>query len=207
MVDHQLQPRGIVDPRVLAAMRDIPREHFVPEAQREQAYADSALGIGEGQTISQPYIVALMAQALELPDRARVLEVGTGSGYAAAILGEIAQEVFTIERNPSLAEGAIRALHELNISNVQVRIGDGTLGWPEHAPYDGITVAAAGPTVPPTLRAQLRVGGKLVIPVGARGADQRLLRITRVGEDKYGEQELLPVRFVPLVGKEAFESE
>jgi protein-L-isoaspartate(D-aspartate) O-methyltransferase len=171
------------------------------EEMREFAYADSPLPIGEGQTISQPYIVAYMTEALELEGGERVLEVGTGSGYAAAVLARIAGEVYTIERHPSLAKTAEATLRRLGYENVQVIEGDGTKGWPDAAPYDAIVVAAGGIEVPPALRSQLAVGGRLVIPVGPTPREQRLVRVTRVGEDQYEEEELLPVRFVPLIGE------
>ena len=210
MVDEQLAARGIVDPRVLDAFRRVPREKFIPvpmdpglsARHAEVAYADEPVAIGLGQTISQPYIVALTAAALTLSGSERVLEVGTGSGYAAAILSLLAREVFTIERMPALAHVAKDRLARLGYGNVTVIEGDGTLGWQEHAPYDAIAVAAAGPKVPPPLLAQLAVGGRLVVPVGDK--TQTLVRITRESAIRYREEELSDVRFVRLIGAEGF---
>jgi protein-L-isoaspartate(D-aspartate) O-methyltransferase len=204
MVQRQIEGRGISDPAVLAAMRLVPREIFVSDAYRPFAYDDSPLPIPANQTISQPYIVAYMIAALWLEPDDRVLEIGTGSGYAAAIISHIAHEVYTIERHPKLADYARRRLAQLNIANVWVKHGDGTLGWPEHAPYDGIVVAAGGPSVPPSLRAQLAVGGHLVIPVGRSRHQQNLLRITRHAAERFTEEALAPVAFVPLIGDEGW---
>jgi len=200
MVEHQLVSRGIRDARVLTAMRTVPREAFVPGALAEFAYEDAPLPIEAAQTISQPYIVALMTAALELRPHERVLEVGTGSGYAAAILSRVAGEVYTIERHAELAEAAARRLDALGYANVHVEHGDGTLGWREHAPYDAIVVAAGGPQVPETLLAQLAVGGRLVIPIGETPRDQRLPRVRRVGPETFERDDLGGVRFVPLIG-------
>jgi len=205
MVARQLEARGIIDPAVLHAMLEVPRELFVPEGMRSRAYADAALPIAEGQTISQPYIVALMAMALQLKPDDRVLEIGTGSGYAAAVLSRIAREVFTIERHEGLARAARQRLDMLGYSNVQVAHGDGTLGWPEHAPYDAITVAASGPQVPDALRTQLRLGGRLVMPTGSSRVEQKLVRVTRTSEDSSKQEELVSVSFVPLIGREGWE--
>jgi protein-L-isoaspartate(D-aspartate) O-methyltransferase len=205
MVQQQIAARGIRNPAVLEAMRQVPREAFLPEDLEEFAYLDIALPIPEGQTISQPYVVALMAEAADIGPDYRVLEIGTGSGYAAAVLSRIAHEVYTVERHKTLADQAERRLRELGYDNVHVRHGDGTLGWPEHAPYDAILVAAGGPQVPSSLREQLKVGGRLVIPVGESPGDQDLLRVTRTREDTYEEEDLGPVRFVPLVGQEGWE--
>jgi protein-L-isoaspartate(D-aspartate) O-methyltransferase len=204
MVRLQLLQRGIRDPRLTAAMGKVPREQFVPADLVELAYEDSPLPIQDQQTISQPYIVALMIEALDLDPADRVLDVGTGSGYGAAILAELASEVFTIERSKALCESAGARLRELGYRNVTSLCGDGSKGWPEHAPYDAITVAAGGPSVPPSLREQLAVGGRLVIPVGLEGV-QRLLRVRRTGEDSYEEDDLGPVRFVPLIGEEGWD--
>lgn len=201
MVEAQLAGRGIKDPRVLAAFRDVPREAFVEERLVENAYDDSPLEIGGGQTISQPYVVALTAEALQLRERDRVLDVGTGSGYAAAILSRLVAKVFSIERIPALAETATERLARLGFANVIVRCGDGTLGWEEHAPYDAIAVAAAAPRVPPPLVRQLALGGRLVIPVGEEESSQVLMRVTREGEEQFREEKLLEVRFVPLIGE------
>jgi protein-L-isoaspartate(D-aspartate) O-methyltransferase len=203
MVRAQLMRRGITDSRVLDAMATVPRHLFVPPAARAQAYGDRALPISEGQTISQPYIVALMAQALSLRPGDRVLEVGAGSGYAAAVLSRLAGEVYTIERWPALAENAERCLHDLGYMNVHVFHGDGTTGLPAYAPFDAIVVSAAAPWVPRPLREQLGEGGRLVIPVGGRN-EQILLRLTRTDHRTQTEQ-LGEVRFVPLVGEHAWE--
>jgi len=204
MVARQIAARGVRDPAVLEAMRTVPREAFLPDELAEFAYRDTPLPILENQTISQPYIVALMTGALELERRDRVLEVGTGSGYAAAVLGEIAREVFTIERHGALASRARERLAELGYDHVHVRHGDGTKGWPEAAPFDAIVVAAGGPEPPASLLVQLAVGGRLVIPVGPSPRSQELVRVTRAGEDEYLREELGPVRFVPLVGEEGW---
>jgi protein-L-isoaspartate(D-aspartate) O-methyltransferase len=203
MVRAQLEQRGITDSRVLQAMATVPRHLFVPPEVREQAYGDRALPISDGQTISQPYIVALMAQALSLRPGDRVLEVGAGSGYAAAVLSRLAGEVYTIERWPALAKAAEDRLHQLGYTNVHVFHGDGTTGLPAYAPFDGIVVPAAAPWVPRPLREQLGEGGRLVIPVGGRN-DQLLLRLTRTNHRTQTER-LGEVRFVPLIGEHAWE--
>ncbi len=205
MVRGQIEARGIRDPAVLQAMREVPREVFVPPDQAEFAYHDSPLPIAEGQTISQPYIVALMAAAAEIEPGERVLEIGTGSGYAAAVLSRVAGEVYTIERHGALAEGATRALESLGYENVHVLHSDGTRGWPEYAPYDAIVVAAGGPDVPRPLLDQLAVGGRLVIPVGPTPRLQELVRVTRVSESELARENLGGVRFVPLVGAEGWQ--
>jgi protein-L-isoaspartate(D-aspartate) O-methyltransferase len=205
MIREQLERRNIQDARVLDAMVAVPRHRFVPSSLDEHAYADNALPIAENQTISQPYIVALTAAALQLQGNERVLEIGTGSGYAAAVLAQLAAQVFTIERYRSLAESAAQRLADLNYANVRIFIGDGTQGLPEHAPYDAIAVAAAGPHVPRSLLDQLALGGRLVIPIGSRD-EQRLLRIVRTA-DGWREESLGPVRFVPLVGHEGWQDE
>lgn len=199
MVEHQLANRGIRDPAVLSAVKRVPRDQFVPVGLVEFAYADTPLPIEASQTISQPYIVALMAELLALEPTDRVLEVGTGSGYAAAVLAEIADEVYTVERHNILARTARQRLHELGYDNVHVRHGDGTKGWPEAAPFDAIIVAAGGDTIPQPLRDQLAIGGTLVIPVGQTPRAQSLMRIIRTGEEMYHEEDLGGVRFVPLV--------
>lgn len=203
MVRTQLEQRGIHDHRVLDAMASVPRHLFVPEDSRTQAYGDHALPIDEGQTISQPFIVALMAQALKLGNNERVLEIGAGSGYAAAVLSLLAGEVYAVERKPALAESAERRLRELGYTNVHVLAGDGTAGLPEYAPFDGIVVSAAAPWVPRPLRDQLGEGGRLVIPVGGRDA-QLLLRLTRIDHQIQTEQ-MGEVRFVPLIGDHAWQ--
>lgn len=198
MVDRQIEARGIGDPRVLDAMRRVPRERFVPVLYRGSAYADHPLSIGYEQTISQPYIVAWMTEALRVKGSSRVLEVGTGSGYQAAVLAEIAREVFTIEIVEPLAKSARETLASLGYRNVHVRQGDGYLGWPERAPFDGIMVTAAPDHVPQPLIDQLAVGGRLVIPVGRQDGMQFMTVITKT-ESGITKEETLPVRFVPLV--------
>ncbi len=207
LVEGQIKGRGIADPAVLAAFEAVPREAFLPSELAEFAYLDRALPIEKGQTISQPYIVALMAEALELKPQDRVLEVGTGSGYAAAILARIAREVYTIERHAELAEAASARLQKLGFDNVHVQHGDGTLGWSEHAPYDAIVVAAGGPDIPRPLLEQLAIGGRLVIPVGEEKTLQSLIRVRRVGPDDYQREDLGDVRFVPLVGAAGWEED
>ncbi len=204
MVSQQIAARGITDERVLAAMRKVPRHLFVEEALRDQAYADHPLPIGEGQTISQPYIVALMTQALELKGPEKVLEVGTGSGYQTAILAELARWVYSIERYPRLLERARRVLEALGYTNVILKLGDGTRGWPEAAPFEAIIVTAAGPRVPEPLLEQLAEGGRLVMPVGDEWS-QYLVRVVKKG-GKFYRQTLEPVRFVKLVGEYGFKA-
>jgi protein-L-isoaspartate(D-aspartate) O-methyltransferase len=205
MVDHHIFARGVRSPRVLEAMRKVPREAFLPHDLHEFAYEDAPLPIAAEQTISQPYIVALMTDALALEGGEKVLEIGTGSGYAAAVLAEIAGEVYTVERIGQLAEKAAAVLSGLGYHNIHLLHGDGTRGWPDHAPYDAITVAAGGPKVPEALRAQLKVGGRLVIPVGSDARAQELVRITRVSQDEYKREDLADVTFVPLLGQEGWQ--
>lgn len=205
MVERQIAARGVEDPRVLAAMEAVAREAFLPPALAEFSYEDSPLPIEEEQTISQPYVVALMAAALELGPADRVLEVGTGSGYAAAVLGTIAGEVFTVERHVLLADLARTRLAALGYANVRVRHGDGSLGWAEHAPYDGIVVAAGGPEIPRPLLDQLAVGGRLVIPVGPEVHLQELVRVRRTSAEEFQEERLGAVRFVPLLGERGWQ--
>jgi protein-L-isoaspartate(D-aspartate) O-methyltransferase len=200
MIREHLMGRGIHDRAVLEAMREVPREAFIDEAMRDNAYSDHPLPIGEGQTISQPYIVAYMTEALELSGTDRVLEIGTGSGYAAAILSRIVGAVHSVERLPGLAGSARRRLESLGYTNVLVHEGDGTLGLPEHAPYDAIVVTAGAPEVPKPLLEQLAIGGRLVIPVGESSYVQTLLRVRRKGEHEYAREELFGVCFVPLIG-------
>jgi len=202
MVESQLRARDIVDERVLAAMERVPRELFIPPDERRRAYEDAALPIGSGQTISQPYMVARICEVLALGGSERVLDVGTGSGYQAAVLAELAAEVVTIERIPELAQEAERALAEAGYSNVEVRVGDGTLGVPDRAPFRGIAVAAAAPDVPESLYEQLDPGGRMAIPVGRRRA-QDLLLVVRSPEGPAVIRSV-PCRFVPLVGEEGF---
>jgi protein-L-isoaspartate(D-aspartate) O-methyltransferase len=204
MVEQQIASRGVVDPRVLDAMRTVPREAFVPASAAEFAYEDRPLAIEEGQTISQPYVVALMAEALRLTPRDRVLEIGAGSGYAAAVLSRVAAEVYAVERHAALTELARRRMRELGYDNVHILHGDGTLGCAAHAPYDAIVVAAGSPSIPEALRAQLVIGGRLVIPVGLTPQEQELVRVTRTGENDYEQEGLGDVRFVPLIGAQGW---
>jgi protein-L-isoaspartate(D-aspartate) O-methyltransferase len=206
MVDDQLVRRGISDPRVLAAFQSVPRHEFVEPGLREFAYRDTPLPIGSSQTISQPYVVALTAQALALTGTERVLEVGTGSGYAAGILSRLAREVFTVERHEALALRARERLERLGYANVLVLVGDGTLGYPEQAPYDAIAVAAGAPEVPRALLDQLAPGGRLVIPVGPKPSRQVLMRVTREADD-FRQERILGVRFVPLIGEQGFSAQ
>ncbi|MFV1958528.1 MAG: protein-L-isoaspartate(D-aspartate) O-methyltransferase [Planctomycetota bacterium] len=204
MVRRQIERRGIRDPRVLEAMRRVPREAFVPPALRDQAFDDGALPIAGGQTISQPYVVALMVEAMETGPQDRVLEVGTGSGYAAAVLAEIAREVVGVERIPTLVEEARDRLACLGYEGVEVVQGDGSLGWPARAPYDAILVSAGAPDVPEALLGQLAEGGRLVLPVGASTWDQRLVRVTADGRGGWRRETLGGVRFVPLLGEQGW---
>ena len=198
MIDEQLRSRGIRDERVLAAMGEVPRHLFVPPADQASAYADTPLPIGHGQTISQPYIVGFMTEALQLEPTHKVLEIGTGSGYQAAILGKLAGQVYTIELVPELAEGARAALAAQGFANVHVRAGDGNQGWPEHAPFDRIMVTAAPEEVPQALVDQLAPGGRMVVPVGPQFGDQELRILTRTATGVMTERSL-PVRFVPMI--------
>ncbi len=200
MIERDLKGRGIFDPVVLRAMRTVPREEFVSLALMDQAYEDHPLPIDEGQTISQPYMVAYMIEALNLSLTDRVLEIGTGSGYAAAVLSRCAAEVYTVERFATLAASARDRLMRLGYDNVRVFVADGTLGWPEHAPYDAIVVTAGAPRVPAPLLKQLVVGGRLVVPIGASSYVQTLVRVRRVKEEEYDEEHLMAVQFVPLIG-------
>jgi protein-L-isoaspartate(D-aspartate) O-methyltransferase len=201
MVQRQVARRGVHDERVLDAMRQTPRERFVPEGLREFAYDDSPLPIEAGQTISQPYIVGLMAAAAQIQPDDRVLEIGTGSGYAAAVLARLADRVHTIERHDDLARTARERLAQLSLDNVEVHLGDGTHGWPSAAPYDAILVAAGGPAIPQALKDQLDLGGRLVMPVGERRGEQRLIRVTRTAANHFEEDDLGGVTFVPLIGE------
>lgn len=207
MVEEQLVARDVRDIRVLEAMRKVPRHRFVPATLEHEAYTDQPLPIGQGQTISQPYIVALMAEVLRIGPMARVLEIGTGSGYSAAVLAALARNVISVERHAALAERSRMTLAELGIRNVRVHIADGTLGWPREAPYDAISVTAAGPRVPQELLDQLAVGGRLVIPVGDELCSQNLLLIERTGPNEFAQTNVCPVRFVPLVGARGWNDE
>ncbi len=199
MLDSQIRARNVRDPRVLEAVRKVPRHLFVEEALRDRAYLDKALPIGEKQTISQPYMVAAMSEALELTERDRVLEIGTGSGYQTAILAELAESVFSVERLASFVPAARQRLESLGSYNVLIKVGDGTIGWSEHAPYDAILVTAAAPQLPRPLLEQLRVGGRLVVPMGPEES-QTLMRIRR-GVEGFHEEALGECRFVKLIGR------
>ncbi len=203
MIDAHLKARGITDTRVLDAMAEVPREAFLPAGAADAAYMDAPQPIGRGQTISQPYIVALMTQLMAPGANDRVLDIGTGSGYAAAVLSRIAKVVYSVERHAALADDARNILHRLGYDNIHIRQGDGTLGWPDNGPYDAIGVTAAAPEIPSALKAQLAVGGRLVVPVGS-GDHQELLRIRRTDQDAYHQSAHLNVRFVPLVGAQGW---
>lgn len=201
-----LRRRGIASEAVLDAMAQVPRERFVPDHLAELAYEDGALPIGDGQTISQPYIVALMTEAAELGPESRVLEVGTGSGYSTAILSLLSGHVFSIERHDTLATAARERLETGGyLDNVTLSVGDGTLGLPEKAPFDAIIIAAAGPRVPEALRAQLAMGGRLIMPVGSASGPQKLTCVTRDGEENFRTEDLAPVSFVPLIGAQGWQ--
>ena len=204
MVRHQIARRGIADVHVLAAMAAVPREAFVPAARIEAAYDDGPLSIEAGQTISQPYIVALMIEAAGVAPGGHVLEIGAGSGYAAAVMGRIAARVIAIERHAELAGLAAGRMQRLGYDNVRIVQGDGSSGCPEKAPFDAILAAASGSHVPQVLLNQLRVGGRLVMPVGAPHEVQRLVRVVREGAEIFAREELCAVRFVPLVGAEGW---
>ncbi len=204
MVREQLMPRGITDPRVLAAMNTVPRHLFVEDAFEAQAYGDHPLPIGEGQTISQPYIVALMTQALNLKGHEKVLEIGTGSGYQAAVLAQLCDKVYTVERLKSLHIGARKLFDQLQYFNILCRIDDGTLGWQEHSPYDAIMVTAAGPKVPEPLLTQLADPGVMVIPIGMERWSQELVLITKE-QGQTSERVIEQVRFVSLIGNHGWQ--
>jgi protein-L-isoaspartate(D-aspartate) O-methyltransferase len=199
MVRHQLEAWGIADPRVLDAMRRVPRELFVPDTERNEAYYDGALPIGEGQTISQPFVVAYMTERLQLLGTEKTLEIGTGSGYQTAVLSLLAGEVYTVERIAHLSRQAQKALAHFGASHVHFRVGDGSLGWPEHSPYDAILVTCAAPAVPQPLVDQMADGGRMIVPVGPRGY-QDLVLVRKSGE-QVSQDRLSPVAFVPLIGE------
>jgi protein-L-isoaspartate(D-aspartate) O-methyltransferase len=207
MVERQMRDRGVRDERVLAAMAEVPREAFVPDAMAEFAYADIPLPIGESQTISQPYVVAEMLARLEVRPTDRALEVGAGSGYAVAVLSRICAEAYGVERHRSLLDEATARIERLGYGNVHLREAGEELGWPDEAPFDAILVSAGGPNVPASLRDQLAVGGRMVIPVGEHRGLQDLLRVRRVAADEWQEESLGPVSFVPLVGADAWEDD
>lgn len=204
MVEQQLRQRNIRDQSVLDAMNAVPRHLFVDMGQQADAYSDQPLTIAEGQTISQPYIVATTAEAAELSPSDRVLEVGTGSGYSAAVLSYLCREVYTIERHPSLTKAAKERISACGRRNIKVRCGDGTLGWPEVAPFDAILVTATGPEVPKPLLAQLRRGGRLIMPVGKTAHTQELIRVDHLPDGRFESRSLMLVRFVPLIGKDGW---
>jgi len=206
MVEQQVVRRGVTDPMVIAAMLKVPRHLFVEEALRSQAYSDFPLPIGEKQTISQPFMVGFMTEALLLKGGEKVLEIGTGSGYQAAILAQIAGQVFSVERHPALARKARLCLDAGGCRGVIVKVCDGTSGWVDEAPFDGIIVTAGAPSIPEEYRQQLKVGGRLVIPVGDRNS-QVLFRITRLAENEFREERLLDCRFVPLIGQHGWRGE
>lgn len=199
MVDEQIEARGITDPATLAAMQAVPRHEFLPLRLREEAYGDYPLPIGNGQTISQPYVVAFMTEAIRPQPNEKVLEIGAGSGYQAAVLAQMGAEVYTVEIVEPLADMARQTLERLGYKNAHVRLGDGYRGWPEHAPFDAIIVTCAPDKIPPDLVAQLRDGGRMIIPVGG-GMEQELVLLRKKG-DRIEEQSVLPVRFVPMTGE------
>ena len=203
MVEQQIRRRGVKDPATLKAMLEVPRHAFVPVSSQIYAYADAPLPIGQGQTISQPYIVALMTEAAELTPDASVLEIGTGSGYAAAILSRMVNEVYTIERIASLASKAEEIFKNLQYQNIQVKVGDGTLGWKEKAPFDAILVTAGAPVVPESFLDQLKLSGRVIIPVGD-AISQQLIRLRKTPENTYTREILESVRFVPLIGEQGW---
>jgi protein-L-isoaspartate(D-aspartate) O-methyltransferase len=204
MVDDQVAARGVTDQAILQAMRLVPREEFVPEHVRRSAYVDAPVPIEGGQTISQPFVVALMLDALELKGEDRALEIGSGSGYAAAVLSRIVAEVFAVERLQVLVDVSRERVRRLGYENIEFLHADGTLGWPGHAPYDAILVSAGGPCVPRSLLRQLKPRGRLVMPVGRNMYCQELVRVRRVEEDRYEREPLGGVQFVPLVGSEGW---
>jgi len=207
MLRDHLRARGIREEGILAAFAKVPREAFVSEEVRARAYDDCPLPLDHGQTISQPFIVALAAQALAVRAHDRVLEIGTGSGYAAAIFAHLGHEVHTVERIDSLARSAAARLRELGFDNVHVHQGDGSLGWPGAAPFDAICVSAGGPRVPAAFLGQLAIGGRLVMPVGPQAENQMLIRVVREGESSFREEPIMLVRFVPLIGADAHREE
>lgn len=206
MVEQQVKSRGIIDQKVIDVMLEIPRHLFVESGLQDQAYSDFPLPIGHKQTISQPFIVGFMTEALRLKGGERVLEIGTGSGYQAAVLSKIARHVYTVERVADLARAARKSLDSSGAYNVHIRVNDGTCGWEDQSPFDAIITTAGAPFVPDTLKQQLEIGGRLIIPVGTLG-QQVLYRITRIGKDSFDEEQLLDCRFVPLIGRHGWQSE
>lgn len=204
MVEAQIARRGITSPRVLEAFRSVPRHQFVPRGRQDHAYEDRPLPIGEDQTISQPYIVAYMTEKLALRNKDKVLEIGTGSGYQAAILAELAGEVYTVERHRSLAESTAEKLKRMGYENIQVFLRDGTLGLPEHSPYDAIIVTASAPEIPQALLDQLAEGGRLIMPIGGRRG--QVLKLSTKKEGEISTEMLSPVAFVPLIGDQGWDS-
>ncbi|MET3649446.1 protein-L-isoaspartate(D-aspartate) O-methyltransferase [Phyllobacterium ifriqiyense] len=202
MVDVDIAGRGISAHHVLQAMQRVPREQFVDAWLRERAYEDRPLPIAEGQTISQPYIVALMLDAAEIKPESCVLEVGAGSGYAAAVMSRIAEQVYTVERHAVLGEAARKRFEELGYDNIHLRIADGTKGWPEAGPFDAIIVAASGQSTPQALKEQLKIGGRLIIPLGGQFQPQELVGMIRINKRQFEEESLGSVRFVPLLGEQ-----
>jgi protein-L-isoaspartate(D-aspartate) O-methyltransferase len=207
MIDQQIVSRGVHDPLVLDAMRRVPRAAFVPRQFKRSAYDDNPLPIGDHQTISQPFVVAYMIEALELKGGERVLEIGCGSGYAAAVISRIASEVYTVERISRLAMEAEHRLRELEYNNVHVIYGDGTRGCAEHAPFDAIIVAAAGPVIPASLKSQMAIGGRLVMPLQVDATHQQLIRVERIEESRFESECIGDVSFVPLIGEEGWHEE
>jgi protein-L-isoaspartate(D-aspartate) O-methyltransferase len=203
MVERQVKGRGVRDPLVLRAMQEVPRHLFVEEALRDQAYSDFPLPIGHKQTISQPFMVGFMTEALQLKGGETVLEIGTGSGYQAAVLAKIVSRVYSVERIPDLARRARKVLDQIGCINVNLKVSDGTLGWDKEGPFDGILITAGAPSIPEHYRRQLCIGGRLVIPVGERGG-QILTRVVRQGEEDFREESLLNCRFVPLIGEQGW---
>ena len=203
MVEQQIISRGVEDQRVLDAMLQVPRHLFVEPGLQSHAYSDASLPIGEKQTISQPYMVAAMSAALELQGHERILEIGTGSGYQSAVLSMLVKRVYSIERISLLAGRARKVLDQLCLSNVNIKVGDGTIGWRDQAPFDGILVAAGAPDIPTEYLQQLEVGGKLVLPIGDR-SQQILMRVTRQEDDSFKREQLMGCRFVPLIGQQGW---
>lgn len=202
MIEDQIRARGVRDERVLAALASTPREEFVPEINRARAYMDAPLPIGAGQTISQPYIVAFMIEALMLKGDEKALEIGSGSGYAAAVLAKVAKEVYAIERIEKLAAASAETLQRIGAGNVHVRCDDGARGWPEEAPFGAILVSAAAPRIPEALKSQLSLGGRMVIPLGRNPVAQQLILVTRASANEFTREDIGAVRFVPLIGED-----